>query len=203
MKNATIKLLILVLLLFTLEKINSQTIISDTSELSEYFADRTTEAKNIIKINVLSIFAGDLPIYYERVITKQFTLEAGVGIILPFYVFEFSGLYSEEQIITDPDGGYSFWFHPKIYFWRAPDEMYFGLQYRFRKYYENDMSVTYSDYSINYGYQWILGTHFVVDANIGLGFRVRNLPDDFDPWVEDYKKTTVVAPFGIKLGVLF
>ncbi len=203
MQKSIIRLFILLSAFIITERSSSQTIISDTSELREYFMDPGSEAKNVFKINLTSFLSGDLPVYYERVLTKQFSIEAGVGVILPFYVFEGSNIYSDEQIITNPDGGYSLWIHPKLYFWRAPEGMYFGLQYRYRKYLQDNAVVRYSDYTINYGYQWILGTHFVLDANIGAGFRIRNIPDDFYEWEDEFIKTTLVVPFGIRFGVLF
>ena len=42
--------------------------------------------KNVVKINPLVFFRGEVPIYYERAITPKLSLEAGVGITLRNYL---------------------------------------------------------------------------------------------------------------------
>ncbi|MBX2972769.1 MAG: hypothetical protein KF797_06675 [Flavobacteriales bacterium] len=42
--------------------------------------------KNVIKVNPLLFFRGEIPIYYERAITHRLSLEAGVGVTLRNYI---------------------------------------------------------------------------------------------------------------------
>ena len=42
--------------------------------------------KNVVKINPLVFFRGEVPIYYERAITPKLSLEAGIGITLRNYL---------------------------------------------------------------------------------------------------------------------
>ncbi|MCD4681289.1 MAG: hypothetical protein K8S00_12965, partial [Bacteroidales bacterium] len=141
--------------------------------------------------------------YYERVIDRQMSIEVGIGLLLPYYGYEFPGSISINQVISDPDGGYSIWIHPKYHFIKAQEGSYFGFQYRRRSYNENGSNIIYSDYTINFGFQLILGTRYIMDINWGLGYRYKQVPDGFLPWTEEFDKTSLVAPFGIRLGILF
>ncbi|MBL7950292.1 MAG: hypothetical protein JNM62_01115 [Flavobacteriales bacterium] len=42
--------------------------------------------KNVVKINPLLFFRGEIPIYYERAITPKLSLEAGIGVTLRNYL---------------------------------------------------------------------------------------------------------------------
>lgn len=42
--------------------------------------------KNVIKINPLLFFRGEIPVYYERAITHRLSLEAGIGVTLRNYL---------------------------------------------------------------------------------------------------------------------
>jgi len=199
-----IKIYILLAIFIISGNLIAQTNSNDTSDISKYFDDgRISNAKNVIKFNAISIITGDLPIYYERIINRQISIEAGIGLLLPYYGYEFPKNPDGNQYVSDPDGGYSIWIHPKYYYGRAPEDGYFGLQYRRRSYKENGFNIVYTDYTVNYGFQYYFGSRYVMDINFGLGIRTEKVPDDFPKEIYELDKITFVAPFGIRLGILF
>jgi len=48
--------------------------------------DTVNCVKNVLKINPLVFFRGEIPIYYERAITHRLSLEAGIGVTLRNYL---------------------------------------------------------------------------------------------------------------------
>ena len=145
----------------------------DTTNNAYFFDDGgISNAKNIFKVNVISIINGDLPFYYERVLNKSFGLEVGAGILLPYYIPEIIPLLSGETIINNPNYGYSIWFQPKYYLLKkAPEYSYMSFQYRRRNYYQNIQSIVFSDITFGYGTQLFIGKRFLFDYNTGIGYR--------------------------------
>ncbi|MDR1878725.1 MAG: hypothetical protein LBQ64_04090 [Bacteroidales bacterium] len=43
-------------------------------------------AKNIVKTDIISIISGELPVSWEHKFSKQIGIEAGAGVLLPYYV---------------------------------------------------------------------------------------------------------------------
>ncbi len=204
MKISVIKICILLSLLMISGKLFAQIGNDDTSDISGYFDDgRISKAKNIIKVNALSVITGDIPVYYERVLTKRLSIEVGFGILLPYYGSELPGNTGVDQVISDPDNGYSIWVHPKYYIWKSPEGSYLGIQYRRRSYNENGFNIIYSDYTINYGFQFIIGSRGIMDINLGLGLRDKKVPNGFLTESWELEKTALVVPFGIRFGILF
>jgi len=166
-----------------------------------YFDDGgVSVARNVVKVNVWSVIIGDLPVYYERVLSKSLSIEVGAGILLPYYVPGVPGFFSKKEQTHNPTFGYSFWIHPKYYLQReAPELLYWGFQYRRRSYHQNDQAFILTDFTFNYGLQLILGKRFALDSNIGFGFR-------FDHDMSSsplYRISGLAVPIGIKIGYIF
>lgn len=69
--------------------------LNNTSDTLIKKTDKISQFKNAIKINPLLYVRGELPVYYERVINKNFSLEAGIGITFKDYL---GGLYEEMSL---------------------------------------------------------------------------------------------------------
>lgn len=158
-----------------------------------------SESKNLIKVNVLSIINGDLPFYYERILSKSLSIEIGAGILLPYFVPELPQLFSDEPEIENPDLGYSIWVNPKYYYHqKAPEMGYMGIQYRRRNYNVENESIILTDLTVNFGFQLNFGKRLVVDYNIGAGYKFKTLKS-----INIKNKPSEVSlPIGIKLGFI-
>ena len=190
----------LLLMTFILLLLHNKVIAQNDSiqDNSYYFDDGSiSESKNLVKINVLSIIIGDLPVYYERIFGKSFSIEIGAGILLPYYIPEVTQLFSNKSEIVDPNFGYSIWLHPKYYIQQAPELNYFGIQFRRRNY---NQTIICTDLTFNYGLQFILGNRFILDYNVGLGFRFKTQKS---PNIEkEINEVVPVLPVGVKLGII-
>lgn len=186
------------LLLLSFEKVYTQS--DSIQDNSFYFDDGGISArKNIIKINILSAINGDLPLYYERALSKSFSIEIGAGLLLPYYILELPQIFSTEAEIINPDFGYSLWIHPKYYLQQnAPELNYFGVQIRKRNYNQNNQTIVYTDVTLNYGLQLILGKRIAFDYNVGIGVRFKREKSTSEKNVI----TGIALPIGIKIGII-
>jgi hypothetical protein len=149
---------------------------TDTNSVAYLMDDgNISNTKNIIKVNFISPIMGDVPFYYERLLGKYIGIEAGVGILLPYYGPEGLGILYEEKEIVDPGLGYSIWVQPKVYFFgKAPEYNYMGFQYRKRHYnLNNGQQIDHIDLTLNFGFQFFITNRLLLDYNIGIGFRQR------------------------------
>jgi hypothetical protein len=74
--------------------------------LEDFYEQRLKEkpfnpGNNIIKINPLLFFLGDIPVNYERSLNNRWSVEAGAGITRRNYIHEFW------EAASDPEGGYN------------------------------------------------------------------------------------------------
>ena len=191
-------ILLVYILLISHHKVIAQ---NDSIQDNSYYFDDggISESKNLVKINVLSIVNGDLPVYYERIIGKSFSIEFGAGILLPYYIPELPQLFLDEPEIENPDFGHSLWIHPKYYIQHeAPELNYLGIQFRRRSYTQDNQAIIFTDLTFNYGLQLILGKRFVFDYNVGVGFSFKTQKS-----LNIEKEISGVAlPIGVKLGII-
>lgn len=173
---------------------------NDPQDNSNYFDDDgISNARTIVKINVLAIANGDLPLHYERIFGKSFGVEVGLGLLLPYYYPELPRLFTNEGTVDNLGFGHSLWIHPKYYVQgQAPTLNYYGLQFRRRNYSQNDRSIVYKDIVFTYGFQVDLSGRLMLDLSLGLGFQSIKeslLGDSAD-------STDLVFPIGVKIGML-
>ncbi len=177
-----------------------------TNDIDSYFEDGGIKnAKNVFKINVLSLVNGDLPIFYERAISNVFSIELGVGILLPYYIPEPPLLIKQIGTNNPPAAkdvkiGYSLYINPKIYFSHsAPTGFYIGFQWRHRSYKLPLKKLVYNDLIFNLGYVFNPKKRFVIEPNFGLGYRFIN---DKNITATDFLDHTAFV-FSLKFGGLF
>jgi len=198
--------LIPIIFLFFCYNLTAQT--DDTEDDNASFFDDGNNAvanrKNVLKLDFISTLNGDLSIQYERAVNKRFSVEIGVGRILPYYVPEFHILINPVLLtIEDPNHGYSLWFHPKYYFMdKVPKSYYTGVQLR-RRYYnigsENEI-FTHNDLILTAGRQFMhIKQRLAIDFNSGYGLRFRKYKNDQG----DVEKFQLFFQFSLKLGYFF
>lgn len=203
-----LKILPLISIVFLLfcNNLNAQT--DDAEEDNSSFFDDGNNAiasrKNVLKLDLISTLNGDLSIQYERALSRKFSLEIGVGRILPYYVPELHILINPVLLtIEDPNHGYSLWVQPKFYLLdRAPETYYTGIQLR-RRYYnigsENQI-FTHNDLILTVGRQFMhIKKRLAIDFNGGYGLRFRKYKNDLG----DVEKFQLFYQFSLKLGYFF
>jgi hypothetical protein len=172
-------------------------------DVSIYFNDSGySKRKNLIKVNLLALVQGDLPISLERVITKGISIEAGVGVMLPYYTPNlFELLIPDERTIKNPDLGFSFMVQPKFYiiYKEAPEYSYVGVLYRKRFFSQNNQKINFDEIAITYGFNLFLGkSNTVLFAyETGLGLRITTNK------TTDRKTYLPCFPLNFKLGYIF
>lgn len=181
---------------------------TEDEDLHQYFEDKgMSKRKNIIATNVLAPFHGELGLRYERGITDHFSLEIGLKRLMPFYLFEaaFSGTAPLDGLALST--GYGFSIAPHFYFWgRAPEFHYFGPRFARRTHFlENESKFTFSDITIDYGYNLLFTKHLIFNYETGIGYRrvaferAQNLY-----WGRgSYTEGGLVVMFMLGIGVIF
>lgn len=186
--------------------------------------------KNVVKINPLLFFRGEIPIYYERALTPRLSLEVGFGVTLRDYLAlgfteDADDFGAGTQIIPNPS------FHIAARFYLVDDLEPQGwyLQPEFAHLvYTKDIQMkgddgqftgeelrderTYNDLRLLAGYQVLgLSSNWLLDFYGGLGFRSRNRimvseTLDLASQVYEYEVTeesdnVPMFYFGMKLGL--
>lgn len=148
------------------------------------------EIYNLVKLNPLALFNGDLPVYYERRLGDQLSAEAGVGLTYSFDLWnKLFGLSPSYETHT-PRLGYSarvaLHFFPNKYI-AAPEEWYFGPEIAYRHYgttlsecggYVDPIGVkesrNYLDFKVHVGYILFVTDAVFFDFYAGFGMRYRD-----------------------------
>ncbi len=151
-----------------------------TQDLSGLFDESEKgyfSSNNLIKINFVPLFQGEVPITYERCFGEYFSLEAGIGIQLPYIIPDYT-MYKEDYTdFRDPDPTLHFWLSPKIYFLGgAPESMFVGLQVRKKNYSLWAGNIYFTDLTLIYGFQFFISDHFLMETNFGYGIRKTDDP---------------------------
>jgi len=161
-------------------------------QLAQQF-DTVKCIKNILKINPLLFFRGEIPLYYERALTPKLSLEVGLGVTLRNYLaLSFVGDDADDfgagtDIIANPSYhiGARFYFADDI----EPAGLYLNPEFAHLVYskdirhknpdgtFGNDRSLderTYNDVRLLLGYQSIgYSNNWILDFYGGLAMRFR------------------------------
>lgn len=167
---------------------------------SFYFNDGgISETKHIIKLNILSVIDGNISFYYERKLNKSWSIETGIGVLLPYYAPKLTDLLSDEDKRTDHEVGYNVWIHPKNYIQgKAPELTYIGLQLKNTNYKQDNETIAYTDIILDSGMQHIIRKKIILGYNIGVGYRLTkeklSSPNHYI--------NKLITPIGISLGII-
>jgi hypothetical protein len=145
---------------------------------------------NLVKLNPLLIFVGDIPIYYERRISDHVGVEAGIGMTLTDYYFS---SISDELIdnTTNTKMGYSFAAGLHLYtskHYKGMEELYFSPEIRIRKYMTElyqysgidispaiEQNRIITDFQIKLGFISYWSDNVSAEYYCGIGIRNRNI----------------------------
>ena len=168
-------------------------------DLSQYFDDEgISQAKGILKTDAIAMIHGDWPVLYEHMLSDQFSIEGGVGILMPYYVHDFLTLiFTENNGITNNQLGFSLKGQLKLYTDKAPDLHYWGVQLYHRSF--SDLGVT--EFTFTKGLQRFVGKRLTIDYGLGLGLRTQQIRGDqtiFDPAFSFLP----IVPLFFKIGFL-
>lgn len=157
--------------------------------------DTVNVVKNVIKVNPLLFFRGEIPVYYERALTHKLSLEVGVGVTLRDYLglsligddaddfgagteirpnpsYHIAARFYLGQDI-EPQGWYVqpefvHLAYTKDIREKAPDGGFTDVDYRDRR--------VYNDLRLLMGYQMLsFSSNWLFDMYAGIGLRNRNL----------------------------
>ena len=181
-------------------------------DISELLEDGgLSETNNLLKFNIITPLAGDFNLALERTLSKRFTVQANAGIVLPFYLFDLTGIYNglgladPSQDLDNLSTGYSFGITPKFYFrGRAPEFYYLGFDYQYRKYRrDSNYDLVFVDYQFLSGYNMLFGTRFAFEFYVGLGVRsYRYQAQPGNPGMGVLNRTLPNLPFGLRIGII-
>ena len=236
MKSQLLPLSLFFILLFNLIGSNAQTdttrrtttVVYSKVEYKRTSKDR--EIFNLVKINPLLILNGDIPVYFERRIKNQLSVEGGVGVTYNDYIY--NGFNLADTDLYDENREYklgysvvgSVKFYPSRYT-KALDEFYFGPEIRFRKYNSqlseyssNDVLLgtypehrTLIDFKLMIGYIAYASDFVIFDFYGGVGMRSRDVSFAYLDYsgtgeeikYDSYKDMAPVLSAGVKIGFGF
>jgi len=188
--------------------------------------DTVDVVKNVIKANPLLFFRGEIPLYYERAISPNVSLEVGLGVTLRNYIaLSFVGDDADDfgagtEIIANP----SYHLAARIYFVHdlEPQGLYLQPGYS-HLVYTKDIGVkdttglftgrqlrderTFNDLRLMLGYQSLsTRSNWLVDVYGGVAFRDRSMTvvvvsDKFTYSVEERKDRVPAFFLGLRVGV--
>ena len=189
--------------------------------------------KNVVKINPLLFFRGEIPIYFERAITPWLSIEAGVGVTLRDYLgLSITGNDADEfgagteivpqasfhvafrYYLTDDlepqgaylQGGFSHLRYTKDIRTKGPTGEFTDVVLRDDR--------TYNDFRLLFGYQMLgSNSNWMFDVYTGAGFRDRyNIivnerldftTEQYTYTVDESKDQVPVFFLGVKVGLGF
>jgi hypothetical protein len=160
----------------------------------QYFDENPAGSfKNVIKINPLLIMFGEIPIYYERKITKKLSAEIALGVTLRNYFLDFNleDDYSGDVYKENQKTNTSFSYRAALRLYPSSSEeavigYYFSPEFLYRKYVisypyldmnQNPTDIYYdgytvqSDFKLVFGYQDYIDNNIIFDYYIGVGMR--------------------------------
>ncbi len=168
-------------------------------DLSEVFDDGgLSQRKNLIKINIVPLFQGELTFNYERILTDHITAEVGLGFQLPYYMPDIGMFLNDgSATIEKPAFSVQWWLFPKYYFQAAPEMGFVGVILRQRKYDTNENDYNITDIMYSYGIQMFKGDKMLIEFNIAIGYRLQKNQ------TVKLKKEGVAIGYGMKVGYCF
>jgi hypothetical protein len=176
---------------------------------------------NLIKFNVFEALAGDFSFYYERILSKNFSAEIGLGPTLTNY---FSLLWNDNfdfsNETVEPLMGFAFCLGGRYYPYRAGDEFYFAPEFKYKFYHNNER---YTDLlgqeqvmeeswkmamgRITFGYVYFFDENIFLDFSAGFGIgkvKQNNLQwEGTEPILDETSLLTPRLHLGLKVGIAF
>jgi hypothetical protein len=235
MKTAYLSILIILSLVFNSYSQDSlrtsSTVITYTKVGSKRSKTPIEETKkNLFKIDPLAVIVGEIPLFYERMISPKFSFELLAGITHADYAFDLiNPSLTENTGERSPLFGYTL--GTAIKFYPSDDAYalegpYFGLEFRYKRFNTelintcNPQTNSISrfpesrkvfDGKLIGGYIWHPGDNFIVETYAGVGIRTINIDGyacdgsgPIDIFVQrEIERQKLALTFGIRLGFIF
>ncbi|MCL2651810.1 MAG: hypothetical protein FWD60_12430 [Candidatus Azobacteroides sp.] len=198
---------------------------NETSSISEYINDGgRSKSANILKTDLVMIYQGTVPFIWEHLFSRDFSLEMGAGIVLPYYNRPPVMLENDigQNSLRTPNLGGSFHLSPKFLTSlsnaRGFEAFYASIPLSIR-YYTGQLSLF--DAAVVFGKQWLFtNNRLVIDISAGFGINcqfsldkksyVFNAEDRYTTVIgnvftdESYPETVhFIIPVSIKIGYRF
>lgn len=184
------KLVLLILFLITIFPAIAQ----NNENILKYLDDGgIATSKYMGKINLTSLYEGEISLSIERRLGDHTALEFGAGLLLPYYkdpVFYdlLTNPDPEDFTFNKPKTGYSFMANPKYYFGDEWDGLYCALPLRYRIYPEQ---IHLFDVSVNLGFQKVWDNGLVLDISTGIGVTLQMSKDNHSYIFDASSKTDI------------
>jgi len=177
--------------------------------IDQYLDDGVDIGKNVLKIQLLTIANGEFGFAYERQIRGNYaaqTLEFGIGLQLGDYRRD--NYLSDDLAVTKlKSGGPHYYISYRWYFpsrgHAGPEGPYLTMLHRHREYDFEEVNVLFNDFCTGYGYQHYIGSGFIVDLNLMLGFRFSKYLDGEDYIDGNLNNVDLIPAAQIRFGYMF
>lgn len=194
---------------------------------SEQEASDTLLEKNVFKVSLFELISGDFPIYYERVLSNKFSVEASIGITFGDYIGGLTSDIGVNPLENDLDSKYGFSLSAAIRFYpiEVLEDFYIAPEFKFRKYkWDRDIETSndnppfktttrtfsesrkYAIPRITIGYAFFYDNQLSFDYHLGIGM---NTPTESIYRMDEDRVTTEklnTRPrfhIGFKIGYVF
>ncbi|MCC5922740.1 MAG: hypothetical protein JJT77_03045 [Crocinitomicaceae bacterium] len=172
---------------------------------------KETLERNVFKLSIIEILAGDFPVYYERGLNNMFSLEFGLGATFGDFMNDFSSL-----AFFDPDSdigiqyGLSYSLALRFYPIDLFEEFYVATEFKSRNfrwsYLDHQESRRYRMPRLSLGYAYFYDNNLVFDYFLGVG--LNNMSESRYDFIEDavVRKDFNPRPrlhAGFKIGYVF
>ena len=160
---------------------------------------------NVIKANPLALLGGTDLIAYERKISDHSSVLLGAG----YGSFKFGGA---EYTSSGVEGQYRYYFGESLKGWYAGGQVAYtsgkiklGADQFFGSPDSTSGDVKFGAFGVGAkgGYQWIFGSGFVIDLNLGAAYTKFDFKGSSDSEVSTLKGSGILPTFGFGLGYNF
>jgi len=186
-------------------------------EEEDYFGSEISDAKHVIKWNILALAHGHLECGYEYFLNDDFSFEIGGGYQLPYYIGENLNWGAESALVFNPNNGYSFMAGFKYFMYGYPNNgTAIALHQRTRFYNEPEFvganfaeeftsieKVRFLDFYGAFHYQHLLNSTIYSETVLGYGIRVSEINYSFQNEDLVGNDFAFIIPISFKIGVNF
>jgi hypothetical protein len=182
-------------------------IVNQETDTDYFVKKKNSLPKNVFKLDLLEVFDGTFPLFYERVVTQKISVQLGVGVtsfkpLFAEYRPIYSGISDDDYLGYEakPQTGLFLSIGAKYYAGRntfAPEGAYLAVESQFKQYkfetvqeYSNgnaggdkaQTTITNFDmFRVLFGFQGEEFNNFTYEPQLGFGWRKHT----YDGWIKD------------------
>ena len=172
-------LLIPLIILLSYHSFGQVTIIDSGSIALKSNEIAIVDSRHHIQVYLSSFLFGSLEASYNLKVNKFIGIEIGGGVFLGYYSPKIHEPFAESFAMSNPNSGFSFFAHPKIYYFtgRAPEDWYNSILYRLRRFTDNNRTLDYHDLVLNAGFNHFGDSKIGLCVSLGQGLRLITNPN--------------------------